>query len=807
MPEGPLSGIRVFDLTLAAVGPWSSLNLGALGADVIHVEPAPPPADGDQQRVFARGGVLRDRPMATEKGIQSWAVGYISWNLNKRCITLDLKSPDDRAVAYRLLKTCDVFVNNMRPGVAERLGMGYAQVAQVNDQIVYCTITGWGDSGPMRDIPASDPPVRYLTGFHEGTGAAGGDPEGYRFAGQLDFTSGNFGTQAMLMGLLARKRTGRGQRVNVTMMNSSGALQSVRIGEYLASGRRPQPLGSTGQSTAPDGAFLCADGRYLGVSVTSDRDWHAFCEAIERTELIEDARFRTNPDRVDHRDDLSGILEPIFGALPVDYWELVFERAGIAAGHVIHWSELHHHDQLLANDYLVKMESPRWGSAWTSGPPYHLSKTPQRWFPTPAIGEHNEEVIAELMGSSAPDRPSAHRSADTGLMKGPLDGFRVVDMSEGVAGPYAAMLLGDAGAEVTKIERPEGDRSRQWGSRTRGTVGTAFIHLNRNKQSIVLDVDSDAGAAAARRLIANADVVITDAGWSARADLQPDAVVAANPGLICTNVSLWGDQGPWANRPPHGELAVQMMTDATAGLGRPGDPPVRLGPDVSGMYAAINGVQAICAALLAKDHAGGQRIDISLLGSLMTTRPQVWVSLSDPADWWGFQLDWFMKPPDLGNTCSDGQILFTVPLMPQEKRDQLYVDLDMLWIRDDPLYEIMNEDRAGIHGKFQYLTRPLWNRALSKFTTARLAEIVEPYGCEVFPWNTYEQMLEHPQFKHLGIMQTVSHSELGDVQEVNSPWRFADTPPVAIRPAPRLGEHSEAVLQRIGYSAGEISAL
>ena len=131
MPTGPLSGIRVFDLTLAAVGPWSSMNLGALGADVIHVEP--PPRGGSR-----RGGAFRG-----PRGLTASAKSYINVMMNKRCITLDLKSPEDRETAYELLKTCDVFVNNMRPGVAARLGVGYEAVSAINDQIVYCAISGW----------------------------------------------------------------------------------------------------------------------------------------------------------------------------------------------------------------------------------------------------------------------------------------------------------------------------------------------------------------------------------------------------------------------------------------------------------------------------------------------------------------------------------------------------------------------------------------------------------------------------------------------------------------------------------------
>jgi len=210
-------------------------------------------------------------------------------------------------------------------------------------------------------------------------------------------------------------------------------------------------------------------------------------------------------------------------------------------------------------------------------------------------------------------------------MPGPLEGFRVIDLADGVAGPYAAMELGDAGADVIKIERLSGDRTRNWGSKSRGDYGVAFLQVNRNKRSVAIDVDADAGAAIAGRLIERADVVITDAGWSTRPELQPDRLVARFANVICCNVSQYGDRGPWANRAPYGELAVQMTTEATAGLGRVGEPPIRMATDFSSMIAGIHAAMSISAALYARETVGGQRIDVSLLGSLIANRPQVWL--------------------------------------------------------------------------------------------------------------------------------------------------------------------------------------
>ncbi len=395
-------------------------------------------------------------------------------------------------------------------------------------------------------------------------------------------------------------------------------------------------------------------------------------------------------------------------------------------------------------------------------------------------------------------------------MPGPLEGYRVVDLADAISGPYAAMELADAGADVIKIERPTGDRARGWGSQAKGDLGAAFLALNRAKRGVTLDLESDAGVAAADRIIAKADVVITDAQWSARPELQPDALRARHPSLVVCVVSLYGDRGPWANRAPYGEIAAEMFAENTNGLGVLGEAPVRIGTDMGSMFAGINAVQAILSALYARDLNGapGQRIDVSLVGSLMATRSQAWVALTNPEEWGGFQIDTVIKPVDYGIDCSDGQVLFTIPGMSQEQRDKLYADLGMLdWVKDDPLYEIVNDDRGGGNGTYAHIARGVWNRATSKFTRAELNEIAERYGGNAFPFNNYDQVPEYPQIKHLGLVQTMEQPGVGTVTQIGPPWKFHDTPVGPLRPAPLLGEHTVEVLTEVGYSAEEVATM
>ena len=387
---GPLEGVRVFDLTLWMVGPWASTQLGALGADVIHIEQ--PSVD---PRTLGAG---------VPPTINGTSIGYMTWNQNKRGLFLDLKSPTDRQTAYELLQTCDVFLINMRPGAAERMGVGYEQVKAANPNIIYTAITGWGEVGPMRDKPGADVQAQYFTGFWSVSGAEGGQPEVYRHMAQIDATTGNVAAQAVLMGLLARKRTGQGQRIHVGMLRAGMALQSGRIAEYLSTETLHQPLGSAAFATAPDQAFQCQWGDWLGVSVTSEDEWQRFAAVMRESEaevegidnLATDPRWSTNRDRVARRTELAALLQAGFHQRPRHYWMLRLSAAGIPCGYPISFETLQHHAQAIENAYLREVETSGWGKVWTGGAPWEFSHTPARWFGACLPGEHTGEILDEL---------------------------------------------------------------------------------------------------------------------------------------------------------------------------------------------------------------------------------------------------------------------------------------------------------------------------------------------------------------------------------------------------------------------------
>ncbi len=380
MPK-PLDGIRVFDLTVAAVGPWATKLLGAMGADVIKVE--------------APGGDHLSH--AVPPRINGDSVLYISANHNKRMIELDLKHEADRAIALRIVEKCDVFVNNMRPGAVERLGLGYDVVARVNPRVIYVLASAYGRTGPMAAEAGVDPTVQAFCGWCSITGPKGGRGEMFRHLAHIDLTTATTITQAVLEALFARERTGAGQRIEIEMLTAAMALQTTRLAEFFATGVQPRPMGSASATTAPHEAFECQDKRFVAVGVEQDEQWPRFCRAMKLPELIRDQRFATNPLRVKNRRALLEILKPQFKTKPAAWWMLRLTKEQVPNGPVMSFAELRYHPQVRENDHIVELDTPHWGRLLVDGLPWRFSRTPVGPIrPGGKPGEHTAEVLAEL---------------------------------------------------------------------------------------------------------------------------------------------------------------------------------------------------------------------------------------------------------------------------------------------------------------------------------------------------------------------------------------------------------------------------
>jgi crotonobetainyl-CoA:carnitine CoA-transferase CaiB-like acyl-CoA transferase len=391
--RGPLEGIRVFDLTLIMVGPWTTMNLGAMGADVIHIE---------------RPNILESSlGGGVPPTINGTSIGHITWNMNKRQMFLDLKEEYDLENAKKLLATCDVFVDNMRPGVADRLGLSYEALSEINPGIIYCTICGWGTSGPMAERTAADPQIQAFSGYAGNSGAEGGRPEVYRHFTQMDATTGNYATMAILMALIARQRTGRGQRIDLAMVEAATAVQATRIGEYLVTGEQPPLLGSGTSSLVPSGAFLTEDGTWLGVQAMTPKQWLALCEVLKLDDLAAEERFRSIDGRVAAREQIHGRIAEALKKKPARWWQLRFGKVGVPSARIMRFEELMYHPQVVENHYIEPADTEAWGRVYAAGLPWTFSRTPGSILPTARAGEHTGEILDEL--ASLPEPVGAAR--------------------------------------------------------------------------------------------------------------------------------------------------------------------------------------------------------------------------------------------------------------------------------------------------------------------------------------------------------------------------------------------------------------
>ncbi|HJO81285.1 MAG: CoA transferase [SAR202 cluster bacterium] len=381
MSCGPLHGIRVADMTQMLAGPVATQMLGDLGAEVIKVEP-----HGGER---ARGGTT-DPPR--------WL--FLGRNRNKRGIVVDLKRPEGLDVMHRLASQSDVFVHNQRPAAVQRLGLGYDDLKQINDRLVYASASGYGDRGELSDLPGQDMQLQAFSGL-AGINGYPDDPRPSPPAGAavVDSTTGILIALGVMAALYDREKTGRGQEVKTSLLGGALLLQENSFGPYLATGKLPRKAGNGHPGSAPPyGIWRASDGKELGVSSgVGPEVWPNFCNAIGRPQLIDDPRFSTAENRLTNRDELFECVNEAMAARPRDEWIRVIRKAGIWAAPVSTYDELTASTQLDDNDLLVDNNYPAAGDFKSLNTPISLgnSKTVVRHRP-PGLGEHTREVLTEL---------------------------------------------------------------------------------------------------------------------------------------------------------------------------------------------------------------------------------------------------------------------------------------------------------------------------------------------------------------------------------------------------------------------------
>jgi len=376
----PLDGIRVIDLSRVVAGPFATMTLGDMGADVIKIEQ---PGRGDESRTFGPPFHGGESPY------------FLSVNRNKRSCTVDLKHEAGKAILWRLLTSADVLIENFRPGAMTRLGFDYASVSARYPRVVYCSISGFGDSGPDASRPGYDLIVQGESGLMDLTGDPDGPPTRVGTA-IADLTSGLMAAQGIVLALYARQTTDRGQHVRVAMLDAVASLLTYNSGSYFASGESPTRSGNEHPTVVPYGMLRAKDG-WINLAIANDSLWRRYCAAICRPDLRDDPRFGSAPSRVEHRQALMPTIRALTAARTVDDWIETLGAAGVPCGRIRNVAEVCTHPQLIERGKLVEHPHPTAGTLKMIGQPIELSDTPSVVDRAPPLlGEHTDDVLREV---------------------------------------------------------------------------------------------------------------------------------------------------------------------------------------------------------------------------------------------------------------------------------------------------------------------------------------------------------------------------------------------------------------------------
>ena len=383
--SGPLEGIRVVDLSRIVVGPYCTMVLGDMGADVVKIEI---PGRGDETRMWGP-------PFAGGESAY-----YISLNKNKRSLSLNFKNEKGKQILQRLIAESDVLVENYRLGTLEKMGFGYESVKKMNPRLIYCSITGYGNTGPMRYEAGVDIVVAAEAGLLGITGEKDGPPAKVGVA-ITDIITALFAQGAIANALYHREKTGRGQKIDLSLFESQVATLFNLSSSYLISGEVPERWGLAHASIVPYQGFKTCDGAYILVAVTSEDMWEKFCHVVGIPELIQDTRFDINEKRVINRHQLVPVMEQKIAAKNADEWVSEFKRVGIPCGRGNTMDRVFNHPQIEPRNMVVEMKHPTAEKIKLVGIPVKYSETPGSVrLPPPLLGQHTEEILSDLLGYS-----------------------------------------------------------------------------------------------------------------------------------------------------------------------------------------------------------------------------------------------------------------------------------------------------------------------------------------------------------------------------------------------------------------------
>ncbi len=803
--NAPLTGLRILDFTRVLSGPLATMVLGDLGAEVIRVED-----------IEGSDITRHNHPFVAGESHY-----YLSLNRNKRGIAVDLKSADGRKLIRELALQCDVIVENFRPGVIDRLGLGAAALQPENPRLIFCNLSAFGQTGPWRDKTAYDLVVQALTGAMAITGEQGRPPVkmGLPLADEM---TGLFGAIGILGALEKRDREGVGSAIDIGMYDVGVSLLAYIANIYFATGKSSPPLGSAHPTIYPYNAFQVKDGWIVAAPFTQ-AFWRKFCIVLGRPDLPGEERFKNFQARMQNRAELEAILNGIMLTRTRAEWLAALSAGDVPNGPVNSVGDALDMAQTLERGMIVAVEHPVAGAYRTLGTPFRFDyqRTSQfvpGYTAAPVLAQHTRQVLGDLLGMApgridelaaakvigvsdvAPQtalntkRPDARReflAPRQGVDSAPLAGLRVLDVTRMFAGPFGGMILADMGADVVKVEDPDGGDPTRFNIPFVGKESSYYMAVNRGKRGITLDLKSAEGKQAFLDLVANTDVLLENfrPGIMDKLGLGYDVLSKLNPGLIYCGISGFGLTGPLRDK-----ISFDLINQAIAGTmaitGEVGRPPVRIGLPVGDLNGGVFGVLSILAALYQRRRTGkGACIDLGLhdlLVSLLGYMAQAYLITGE-------------SPLPVGSghhnvlpyrcyEASDG--CFVVAALSQDFWIKFAKAIDRPDMVNDARFVTMT-DRKHHRVEFDAIVEPI-------FRTRTVAQwLAQLQTCDVpcAPVASVGEALESAHSKARDIVFDVDHPTCGTHRSVGTPLRSEGKPWRSPRSSPTLGQHTEEVLR------------
>ena len=376
----PLEGIKVLDLSRALAGPYCTMMLADMGAEVIKLEM---PGREDDSRAWG------------PPFLEGESAYFMSVNRNKKSVTLNLKSEKSKEIINKLIKKSDVIVENFRPGTMEKLGLGYEQLKRLNPKIIYASISGFGQDGPYRLLPGFDQVLQGMGGLMSITGEPGGPPIKVGIA-VADIAGGMFAAYGIIVALFNRERTGKGQLIDVSLLDSQVAWLTYRASAYFTSGEIPQPLGSGHPVIVPYQAFKAKD-TYINIAAGNDQLWQKFCKVVGLEAIMNDPKFIINAKRVENREEIVKIIGDLISTKDGQEWLKILTDAGIPCGPIYTMDKIFSDPQVLHRQMVQELDHQNAGKIKVIGVPIKFSDTPGEILTAPPVlGQHTKEILIEL---------------------------------------------------------------------------------------------------------------------------------------------------------------------------------------------------------------------------------------------------------------------------------------------------------------------------------------------------------------------------------------------------------------------------